>query len=59
MHTWFDAFRTLKLIHALREKLLPSVSYSKLVTNQTFRLLLKQDPGLLGFKERFESRLSS
>lgn len=30
MHTWFDAFRTLKLIHFLRENALPSISYGKL-----------------------------
>jgi hypothetical protein len=30
MHTWFDAFRTLKLIHFLRDHALPSVSYTEL-----------------------------
>lgn len=43
MHTWFDAFRTLKLIHALRDNQLPSISYQSLVANQTFSLLLGQD----------------
>lgn len=33
MHTWFDAFRTLKLIHYLRDHHLPSVSYRSLVKN--------------------------
>jgi len=58
MHTWFDAFRTLKLIHALRDKLLPSVSYAVLEANLTFRLLLGQDPGLLAFQKRFKSNFS-
>ena len=31
MHTWFDAFRTLKLIHYLRDHYLPSISYEVLV----------------------------
>jgi len=31
MHTWFDAFRTLKLIHYLRDHHLPSISYEVLV----------------------------
>jgi len=37
MHTWFDAFRTLKLIHALRDNDLPSVSYTTLKANQIFQ----------------------
>lgn len=55
MHTWFDAFRTLKLIHVLRDNLLTSVSYATLEANQTFHLLLRQDPDLLSFYERFKS----
>lgn len=30
MHTWFDAFRTLKLIHFLRDEFFPSVDYNQL-----------------------------
>lgn len=30
MHTWFDAFRTLKLIHFLRDEFFPSVDYDQL-----------------------------
>lgn len=52
MHTWFDAFRTLKLIHILRDLHLPTISYEKLDMNQTFRQLVKQDPDLLAFNER-------
>jgi len=36
MHTWFDAFRTLKLIHFLREKALPSVGYARLGEGAAF-----------------------
>jgi hypothetical protein len=32
MHTWFDAFRTLKLIHYLRDHHLPPVSFEALMT---------------------------
>jgi len=32
MHTWFDAFRTLKLIHHLRDQHLPSISFEELTT---------------------------
>lgn len=36
MHTWFDAFRTLKLIHYLRDHHLPSVSYEELKGSEPF-----------------------
>lgn len=36
MHTWFDAFRTLKLIHYLRDHSLPSVSYKELKDSDPF-----------------------
>jgi hypothetical protein len=36
MHTWFDAFRTLKLIHFLRDQALPSVGFRELRENQGF-----------------------
>jgi hypothetical protein len=39
MHTWFDAFRTLKLIHFLRDHALPSVSYRELREYQGFMRL--------------------
>jgi hypothetical protein len=38
MHTWFDAFRTLKLIHYLRDHLLPSVAYEELKGSEPFNL---------------------
>ena len=43
MHTWFDAFRTLKLIHKLRDVHFPSVSYAELVANQAFSKLMAAD----------------
>jgi hypothetical protein len=52
MHTWFDAFRTLKLIHALRDNRLSSVSYAKLESNPAFGQLLTQDPDLSAFHKR-------
>jgi hypothetical protein len=46
MHTWFDAFRTLKLIHALRDLHFPSIGYAELQTKGVFRQLLVEDPDL-------------
>jgi hypothetical protein len=36
LHTWFDAFRTLKLIHALREGGLPSLPWREAVAEAPF-----------------------
>lgn len=52
MSTWFDAFRTLKLIHALRDTCLPSVSRAELTTSAVFRTLLARDPELKGCFQR-------
>jgi len=49
MHTWFDAFRTLKLIHALRDRILPSISLAALESNPTFCKLLARDSDLSVF----------
>jgi hypothetical protein len=49
MNTWFDAFRTLKLIHALRDLYLPLISYTELETRPLFQHLLSRDPDLLAF----------
>ncbi len=54
MNTWFDAFRTLKLIHALRDLHSPSISYAMLEVNQNFRRFLKNDPDLLACHERLK-----
>ena len=53
MHTWFDAFRTLKLIHILRDLHLPTISYAELVGSQTYSRLLRLDPDLLAFWKLF------
>ena len=58
IHTWFDAFRTLKLIHALRDSHLPTISYASLEVNQTFHRFLLQDPELLVFHEQLHRKLS-
>ncbi len=52
LHTWFDAFRTLKLIHALRDTCLPCVSYAGLQADPAFRILLTTDPDLSAFHQR-------
>ena len=54
MHTWFDAFRTLKLIHILRDFYLPTISYAKLVRSQTYGRLLTKDPDLSAFHEQLK-----
>lgn len=40
LHTWFDAFKTLKLIHALRAGGLPSISYHQALTEAPFSGLI-------------------
>ncbi len=40
LHTWFDAFRTLKLIHALRDGGFPSMPWYQAVTEAPFTNLL-------------------
>jgi hypothetical protein len=57
MHTWFDAFRTLKLIHNLRDHHLPSLSYAGLNLNPIFCQLLAEDPELLAFNKQFRQKL--
>jgi len=46
MHTWFDAFRTLKLIHHLRGHLLPSISFEALMTEQNLDHLIRHEDTL-------------
>ena len=58
IHTWFDAFRTLKLIHALRDSQLPTISYASLEVNQTFHRFLLIDPDLSVFYEQLQRKLS-
>ena len=46
IHTWFDAFRTLKIIHHLRDHHLPSISFGTLVTEPNLDYLLKHESTL-------------
>ena len=59
MHTWFDAFRTLKLIHFLRDQYLPSIAYAKLKANPQYQHLLTTDPDLLAFHEHLRKTLAT
>jgi len=56
-HTWFDAFRTLKLIHTLRDCHFTSIRYASLEANQNFRQILSQDADLLTCLEAFRLKL--
>jgi len=40
LHTWFDAFRTLKLVHGLRDAGLPSIPWRQALTEAPFSGLL-------------------
>jgi len=46
MHTWFDAFRTLKLVHHLRDHGLPSISCESLLMERDIDHLLKLEASL-------------
>lgn len=46
MRIWFDAFRSLKLIHAMRDQLLPSISFGQLCGRPEYVLLLTRDADL-------------
>jgi hypothetical protein len=46
MNTWFDAFRTLKLIHYLRDCCYPPVGFEALVKHDSLRHLLPLEPVL-------------
>jgi hypothetical protein len=46
MHTWFDAFRTLKLIHALRDHHFPSMGFHDLQKEDRLGPLLRREPAL-------------
>lgn len=59
MHTWFDAFRTLKLIHFLRDSDFPSIPYANLEMNTVFRQLLEEDADLLAFHIRLRKNLET
>jgi hypothetical protein len=52
MHTWFDAFRTLKLVHHLRDHFLPSISFEALVTEQNSDHLMRHEAALSGLHNK-------
>jgi hypothetical protein len=51
MHTWFDAFRTLKLIHYLRDHHATSVSFVDLVTKLKPDHLMSFEASLAGLQQ--------
>lgn len=51
MHTWFDAFRTRKLIHYLRDHHLPSISYAALVAEHNLDHLFRHESTLPGLHQ--------
>ena len=59
MHTWFDAFRTLKLIHFLRDIDAPSIPYARLVVNPVYQHILINDMDLLAFHEYLRKNLAT
>ena len=46
LDTWFDAFRTLKLVHALRAEDLPSIPFEELIVSGQFEGLCEYDAEL-------------
>lgn len=52
MHTWFDAFRTLKLFHFLRDHGLHSIGYAELGEKQSYSDLLGRDADLQTFQKQ-------
>ena len=55
MHTWFDAFRTLKLIHHLRDHQLPSISFEELLSGKKMVHLLKHERLLPALSKALQS----
>jgi len=52
MHTWFDAFRTLKLIHYMRDRYFPSISFEELMMQHDVDHLLMHEPTLPVLQQR-------
>jgi len=57
MHTWFDAFKTLKLIHSLRNNRFSSIDYRSLVAHPDFLRYLDCDPELRAFFQSISNRI--
>jgi hypothetical protein len=47
MHAWFDAFRTLKLIHHLRDEYFPSVPLAQLGSKPIYQQIATHNEGLI------------
>ena len=56
MHIWFDAFRSLKLIHGLRDDCWPSISIAALTERAEFTGLLSCDEELRDCHEQLQLR---
>jgi len=59
MSTWFDAFRTLKLIHILRDRCASPVTYTRLERLPAFLHLLAVDQDLSTFYAHLSEKLSA
>lgn len=59
MSTWFDAFRSLKLIHILRDRCAGSISYTRLEKHPIFLHLLTVDPDLSAFYAQLSEKISA
>lgn len=61
LHTWFDAFRTLKLVHAVRDAASPNVEWSEGLASAPFLqgvsqdLVEQADPALATLRSRMAS----
>jgi hypothetical protein len=53
MRTWFDAFRTLRLIHIMRDHELGSVPFSQLEQDQLFLEIVSQDIELKSYYQSY------
>ena len=59
MHTWFDAFRTLKLIHHMRDSHFSSIGYASLMADDSYRRLLLENTDLMNFHKKLSDGISS
>jgi hypothetical protein len=57
--TWFDAFRTLKLIHSLRDGCAASIAYRDLEEHAVFQHLLAMDSDLRGSHTRLSRKIGA
>ena len=57
MHTWFDAFKTLKLIHCLRNTHFSSIDYRAMLIRPEFEQYVNSDPDLAAFFQSVQGRI--